>query len=188
MRDAALELAAQAHAWLNAGERPDVLLATSMTNVPAFLALTRRDLGGVPLALYMHENQLTYPLLPGQKRDLAYGMIQHLAMLAADRVWFNSAYHLRAWFDELLRLLKHFPDYTHLESMQTVLAKAQVLPVGCNLQRWDDYGGQGATCRRSEQPPLLFCGISGGSTTRPRRRCWPHCTRSWTKVRRFGSR
>ena len=61
MQGGALELAEQAQPLLAAGERPDVLLATSMTNLPAFLALTRRELGGVPAVLYMHENQLTYP-------------------------------------------------------------------------------------------------------------------------------
>ena len=118
MQGGALELAEQAKAALATGSRPDVLLATSMTNLPAFLALTRRELGGVPTVLYMHENQLTYPSPPGSKRDLTYGAIQHLSTLAADRVCFNSAYHLRAWFDELPRLLKHFPDYTHQETVE----------------------------------------------------------------------
>jgi len=95
----------------------------------------RRELAAVPVVLYMHENQLTYPLQPGEKRDLAYGMIQHLSMLAADRVCFNSVYHMESWFDELPRLLKHFPDYTHLETVAAVRAKACVLPVGCDLQR-----------------------------------------------------
>ena len=138
----ALELAEQAKVALATGSRPDVLLATSMTNLPAFLALTRRELGGVPTVLYMHENQLTYPSPPGSKRDLTYGAIQHLSTLAADRVCFNSDYHLRAWFDELPRLLKHFPDYTHLETVDAARAKSCVLPVGCDLKRYDEYAGR----------------------------------------------
>ncbi|HEX9118741.1 MAG TPA: DUF3524 domain-containing protein [Anaerolineae bacterium] len=144
-----LELAGQARARLAAGERPDLLLASSMVNLPAFLALLRRDMPGlaeVPVVLYMHENQLTYPPPPGSKRDLTYALIQHLSMLAADRVCFNSAYHLAAWFDELPRLLKHFPDYTHLETVAVTRAKSQVLPVGVDLRRLDRYqpraGGQ----------------------------------------------
>lgn len=139
IQGAALELAEQAHALLAAGERPDLLLATSMTNLPAFLALTRRALGDVPAVLYMLENQLTYPNPPGQRRDLTYGMIQHLSMLAADRVCFDSAYHLAAWFDELPRLLRHYPDYTHLETVAAVRAKSLVLPVGCDLRRFDEH-------------------------------------------------
>lgn len=135
MQGAALELATQANQLLVAGERPDLLFATSMVNLPAFLALMRRKLADLPLVLYMHENQLTYPLPPGDKRDLTYGMIQHLSMCAADRVCFNSVYHMESWFAELPRLLKHFPDYTHLETIAATRAKASVLPVGCDLQR-----------------------------------------------------
>jgi hypothetical protein len=135
MQGGALELAAQARALWTAGERPDLLLATSMANLPAFLALLRRELGRVSVVLYMHENQLTYPPPPGARRDLTYGMIQHLSMLAADRVCFNSQYHLESWFEELPRLLLHFPDYTHLETVEATRSRSQVLPVGCDLRR-----------------------------------------------------
>jgi glycosyltransferase involved in cell wall biosynthesis len=138
MQGGALELAGQARALLAAGERPDLLLATSMVNVPALLGLLRREIEGAPVVLYMHENQLTYPPPPGSRRDLTYGMIQHLSMLAADRVCFNSAYHFESWFAELPRLLKHFPDYNHLESVEAARAKSRVLHVGCDLGRWDD--------------------------------------------------
>jgi glycosyltransferase involved in cell wall biosynthesis len=141
MQGGAIELARQAEARLASGERPDVLLATSMVNLPAFLALLRkqRALHAAPVVLYMHENQLTYPPPPGSKRDLTYSMIQHLSMLAADQICFNSAYHLASWYRELPRLLKHFPDYIHLESLGATRARARVLPVGCNLHRLDAY-------------------------------------------------
>jgi glycosyltransferase involved in cell wall biosynthesis len=142
MQGGALELAAQARALRAADERPDLLLATSMANLPAFLGLLRRELGRVPVVLYMHENQLTYPPPPGSRRDLTYGMIQHLSMLAADRVCFNSHYHLESWFTELPRLLKHFPDYTHLETLETTRSRSQVLPVGCDLRRLDGFAAR----------------------------------------------
>ncbi len=159
MHGGAMELAAQAQALAAAGERPDLLLATSMTNLPAFLALTRRTLADVPAVLYMHENQLTYPPPPGTRRDLTYGAIQHLSMLAADRVCFNSAYHLASWYDELPRLLKHFPDYTHLETVEATRAKSRVLPVGCDLARYDGYAsrqGDKETRRREEASLILW--------------------------------
>jgi len=108
-----------------------------MVNVPVFLALTRDRLADVPVALYCHENQLTYPVPPGEKRDLTYGMINWLSMLSADRVFFNSQYHRSDWFDALPKLLKHFPDYSHLHRIDDVRAKASVLPVGCDLCRLD---------------------------------------------------
>jgi Domain of unknown function (DUF3524). len=41
---------------------PDAVLATDMLNLPTWLGLMRRQLPATtPVALYMHENQLTYP-------------------------------------------------------------------------------------------------------------------------------
>ena len=52
-----------ARRWLAAGEpTPDLILATDLLDLTTFLALTRARTGHVPTALYMHENQLTYPL------------------------------------------------------------------------------------------------------------------------------
>jgi len=118
---------------------PDVLLATDMLDLTTFLALTRDLTHAVPVALYMHENQLTYPPQPGERRDLHYGFINYASMLAADRVWFNSAYHLEAWFEELPRLLKHFPDYTELHTVDELRARSDVLPLGLDLGRLDAH-------------------------------------------------
>lgn len=115
--------------------RPDLILASDMLNLPAFLGLTRDFLAGVPVALYCHENQLTYPCPPGEKRDLTYGMMNWLSMAAADGVFFNSRYHRADWFEALPRLLKHFPDHVHLPHVAAVKAKSRVLPVGCDLRR-----------------------------------------------------
>jgi glycosyltransferase involved in cell wall biosynthesis len=152
MQGGALELAQQAGALLAEGARPDLLLATSMVNLPAFLAQLRRQLAGTPVVLYMHENQLTYPPPPGTKRDLTYGMIQHLGMMAADRICFNSAYHMQSWYEELPRLLKHFPDYMHLETIESTRAKSLVLPVGCDLRRFDPYFSP----KGGSHPPLIL--------------------------------
>ena len=64
----------------------------------------------------------------------------------------------RAWFDELPRLLKHFPDYTHLETVDAARAKSCVLPVGCDLKCYDKYAtAQGDKKAGSQsQPPLIL--------------------------------
>jgi hypothetical protein len=67
-----------------AGGLFDVVLATSTTNLPAVLGQARRTLGAVPAVLYMHENQLTYPVSPLDREDLTYAMINWSSMTAAD--------------------------------------------------------------------------------------------------------
>ena len=118
-------------------ELPDLILASDMLNLPAFLALSADRLAGIPVALYFHENQLTYPLPPGEKRDLHFGFINLASALRADAVFFNSTYHRAEFLDELPRLLKHFPDYNELWVLEALRAKAQVLPVGLDLVRFD---------------------------------------------------
>jgi glycosyltransferase involved in cell wall biosynthesis len=134
MQGGAITLARQAHAL---AARPDLILASDMLNLPVFLALAGERLTRVPVALYFHENQLTYPLPPGEKRDLHYSLINFASALRADVLLFNSGYHLEAFFDELPRLLKHFPDYNELWAVPHLRARAQVLPLGLDLARLD---------------------------------------------------
>ena len=144
----AITLARQAAA-LN--EPPDLILASDMLNLPVFLSLSD-GLHDVPLALYFHENQLTYPLPPAEKRDLHYGMINVTSALRADALLFNSAYHLDEFFDELPRLLKHFPDYTELWAVDALREKSRVLPLGLGLARLDAHRPAPITTGR----PLLL--------------------------------
>jgi glycosyltransferase involved in cell wall biosynthesis len=112
-------------------EIPDVVLATDMLHLPVWVGLMRNLLPDtLPLVCYMHENQLTYPWRPGEKPDLTYAMINWLSQLTADLVLFNSHYHLESWFTELPRLLKHYPDYNHLELVAAVRGRSAVAPVG----------------------------------------------------------
>jgi glycosyltransferase involved in cell wall biosynthesis len=150
MQGGAVTLARNAQALQ---ERPDLIFASDMLNLPTFLALSRERLAAVTVALYFHENQLTYPLQPGEKRDLHYGFLNSVSALRADAVFFNSAYHLEAFFDELPRLLKHFPDYNELWAVDTLRAKAQVLPLGLDLARLDAHRPAEAAVGR---PVLLW--------------------------------
>ena len=139
MQGGALELARQMRETATQFGPPDALLVTDMVNLPALIALARPWLNNVPIHFYAHENQLTYPPPPGEKRDLTYGMINTLSMVAADAVHFNSAYHREEFFDELPRLLKHFPDYNHLEIIPQLREKSDVLPVGLDLSYFDAF-------------------------------------------------
>ncbi len=129
-----------ARRFMESASNPDVLVATDMLDLTTFLALTRRRTAGVPVLLYMHENQLTYPLPEDGdtgpmrrqlgERDRHYAFINFASMLAADRVAFNSAYHRDAWFDELPRFLRHFPEHNESGSVAALRDKSTVLPVG----------------------------------------------------------
>lgn len=119
---------------------PDLIVASDMLDLTTFLALTRARTTHTPTAVYFHENQLTYPPGPHIKRDLKLGFINYASALAADAVFFNSDFHLRAFLEELPRLLKHYVDYNELATVEAIRAKASVLPIGVDLSGLDAFG------------------------------------------------
>ncbi|MCS6934636.1 MAG: DUF3524 domain-containing protein [Chitinophagales bacterium] len=124
--------------------RPDVALATDMLDLALFKALTYPAWGKVPMAVYFHENQLTYPWSPADKdvalqRDNHYAFINYTAALAADRVFFNSRYHHDSFLEELPRFLNQFPDHQNIETIQAIRAKSAVLPLGLDLKTFDPF-------------------------------------------------
>jgi hypothetical protein len=129
----------------------DVILASDMVHLPAFLGAVGPARGGAVVALYMHENQLSYPLSPRDNVDEAYAMINWGSMNVADAVFFNSRFHHNAWFDGVAALLKRFPDYRHMALIPKVQAKSSVLPVGVDLERLD-----GVAAPPADRPLVLW--------------------------------
>lgn len=134
-------------------ERPDLIVASSMLDLTTFLALTRPLTAQVPVAVYFHENQLTYPVGPRQKLQQHYAFINYTSALAADAVLFNSRFHRDIFLGELPRLLKHYPDYNHLETVDELRDKSAVLPIGLDLGRYDAH--RPTAPRAPGAPPLI---------------------------------
>ena len=146
MLGGAVTLARQFLGEASAGKlKPDVIVATDLLDLATFLALTRRVTAGTAAVLYMHENQLTYPLPADPtkgpmrhqmgERDRHYALINYKSMLAADRVFFNSNYHLDSFFAALLPFLRHYPEFNEIDSIDILRQKSEVLPVGVDLGR-----------------------------------------------------
>jgi glycosyltransferase involved in cell wall biosynthesis len=164
MHGGAVTLARKFLTYLEALEQPpDLILATDMLDLTTFLALTRRQMTSIPVVLYMHENQLTYPLpVDGTKgpmrrqmgeRDRHYAFINFSSMLAADRIFFNSQFHLDSLFSALAPFLRHFPEFKELQTIDHLIEKSQVVPVGIDLQRLDSLI---PSHRASQDPPLIL--------------------------------
>jgi glycosyltransferase involved in cell wall biosynthesis len=126
--------------FMEEGRAPDLILATDMLDLTTFLSLTRTRTAGIPTAVYFHENQFTYPWSPGDRdvlrgRDLHYGFINYASALAADRVFFNSRYHMDSFFAALEGYLKGLPDNNELSTIEIIKKKSQVLYLGMDLVR-----------------------------------------------------
>ncbi|MEM8909874.1 MAG: DUF3524 domain-containing protein [Bacteroidota bacterium] len=123
---------------------PDLILATDMLDLTTYLALLRQHLFASPIALYFHENQITYPWSPNDQdvqlnRNNQYGFINYTSALAADQLFFNSAYHRQSFLKALPRFLKQFPDYQGLNNIPSLVQKSRVLHLGLELTKLDQY-------------------------------------------------
>ncbi len=153
-----------ARRWLESAPdlAPNLILSTDLLDLTTFLALTRTRTAAIPVALYMHENQLTYPLPADPttgpmrrqlgERDRHYAFINYASMMAADRIFFNSHYHLENFFAALPPFLRHYPEYNELDTVMILREKSVVLPVGVNLRRLDPPLPAGEL----EDPPLVL--------------------------------
>ncbi len=135
----------------------DLLLASDMLDLTTFLALTRRQTAHIPAAVYFHENQLCYPWSPGdrdviEKRDRHYGFINISSALAADRVLFNSRYHMDAFLSESRKFLNFFPDDREPETVDRIRQKCEVLHLALDLRRLDTH----ARTNKSGKPLILW--------------------------------
>ena len=142
-----------ARIFLEGEFKPDIVLASDMMNLATFQALTRSRTADIPFALYFHENQLTYPQNSRQHHGWRYGFINYVSAMSADKILFNSHFHMNAFFDELPRMLKHFYDYNELASIDILKERASVLPLGLDLERYDEYTI--ASEQASDEQPLI---------------------------------
>ena len=134
----------------------DFIIASDMLDLTTFLSLTRKQTCHIPTAVYFHENQMSYPWSPDdrdikEKRDKHYGFINFTSALTANRVFFNSEYHRTSFLSELPKLLKHFPDYNELDSIEEIEIKSSVLHLGLDLKRFDKFQSE-----QKETPIILW--------------------------------
>ena len=129
----------------------DVVLTTTMTSVASLVVHARRVIGGACVVTYVHENQLTFPLPPGEHPDLTYAMTNWTSMLASDLVVFNSQYHHDEWFAAVPAFLARMPDRRHTRWVDVVAGRSVVLPVGVDVAPLASR-----TARAPRRPPLVL--------------------------------
>lgn len=120
----------------------DGLITSSLMSLADLKALWGAN---CPRALvYFHENQLCYPLPPGETMDYQFGFTDVTTGLVADRVLFNSQTHMDAFFGSLPGFIKMMPEYRPNWVVDHIHTKAAVLHPGCNypsgpadLRPWD---------------------------------------------------
>jgi glycosyltransferase involved in cell wall biosynthesis len=106
-----------------------------------------------PSLLYFHENQLSYPLPPGEALDVQFGFTNIASALAAELVVFNSRYQMTAFFHTLPAFLRRMPDHRPGWVMDAIRAKARVIYPGC---RFPAGPAPKTASMVGEGPPLIL--------------------------------
>ncbi len=130
MRHAAVTFADEIRRRHAAGERWDVIFATDMLNLAELRGLLPAPLRALPAALYFHENQLTYPDTQRQDRDVHFALTNMTSALAADEVWFNSAFHREDFLTALACFLPNMPDHNLPHVPGSIRGRSRIMPPG----------------------------------------------------------
>ncbi len=126
----------------------DGIVAGNLMSLSDFTALCggRRP----PALVYFHENQLTYPLAPGERMDMQFGFTDITTALCADRILFNSRFHFDRFFATLPGFISRMPEFKPRWAIDSIREKAGVLHPGC---RFDAAAAEPAPW--APGPPLI---------------------------------
>ena len=130
MRHAAIYFAEEVQRRLGEGEQWDVVVCTDMLNLAEFRGLMRRQISGIPIVMFFHENQFAYPVREGYQRDEHLAFTNFTSALAADRIWFNSKYNFDSMVAGLTRRLKRWPDFQPRKAIESLADKLTIEPLG----------------------------------------------------------
>ncbi len=127
----------------------DGLVLSNMMSLCDFKALCKEPCP--PTLVYFHENQLAYPVAPGEIMDVQFGFTDITTALAADRLLFNSRAHMAAFLAALPPFLNMMPDHRPKWVIGRIRDKADVCYPGCQ------FGSAPIPVPQSPQtPPLII--------------------------------
>ncbi len=128
------------------------LIATNMMSLSDFKAISGDPFP--PSLVYFHENQLTYPLAPGEHRDFQFGFTDITTALAADRVLFNSHTHFASFFSALPKFIRMMPEFHPRWVTEEIREKSRILYPGCRFPAEPPRPGHTKIAGR--EPPLII--------------------------------
>lgn len=120
----------------------DLLIATSMTDLATLRGLVP-GLATVPNVVYWHENQFAYPDRQADPHRLEQQITSLYTALAADRLVFNSAWNRDTFLNGARDMLDRMPDHVPAGVIDSLAARASILPVPLAADAFDPVGREG---------------------------------------------
>ena len=111
----------------------EVLFCSDLINLAELKAFAGSALDNIPIVLYFHENQFSYPVQPPNQidRHLAFNNLSSAA--AADEIWWNSSFNQREFLDSVKDYIQRFRDYDFSTYVKAVELKSLIFPPGIDL-------------------------------------------------------
>lgn len=113
----------------------DLILCSEFLSINRFRGELKGAWRDIPIICYFHENQILYPWSQHDKesayeRNLIYVYHNLENLRAADKLVFNSNFHLNSLLEELPKVLKGFPSPKPVFDLEGIKQKSTVLPPG----------------------------------------------------------
>ncbi len=139
MRGGAVLLAER---YLGEGHEPELILGSSMLDLPTFTGWVAKGDGLIPpVVLYCHENQLLYPVPDErpvfQEQRNSFGSINWRSSLLADLNVFNSEFHRKEALNAYQDLIKRAPDHREAFMVERIRERCRVYPPAPDLLALD---------------------------------------------------
>lgn len=155
MYGAAIHLARQLN---TSGKTYHGIMTTDLLDVGLLKSLLDERYRDLPILVYFHENQLTYPWSPTDAdtqtgRDHHYGFVNYTSALVSERLVFNSEYHRESFTRAASDLLGKMPDYRSMATIDEIKSKSAV--VGIGVEQPEDQVGR-AQMPNQTTPRILW--------------------------------
>lgn len=158
MRGAAITMAADARARLEAGARFDLIFASTFVNLAEFRGLAGPGIAAIPAIVYFHENQLVYPNRHTAEWDFQFPLTNITSALSAECCAFNTEWNMRTFLEEIPGFLGQFPDHQPKGIAERIAEKSVVLHPPFDPGPFDRVlGPQGAAgAPRGTRPRIVW--------------------------------
>ena len=130
----------------------DAVLCSSFVDVATLRSLLPASVGQLPFYTYFHENQFAYPVRKEDERDFHFGLTNLTAVLASDKVAFNTRYNMQTFLTGVEQILKICPDMQLEGVIEKVETKSLILYPGVDFSHIDSAV---QTKGRSTKTPVI---------------------------------
>ena len=166
MRHSAITMAGQVADAVSRGQGWDLLFCSDMLGLAEFVGMAPGAVQALPRIVYFHENQLTYPVEHESEYDYHFAFSNMTSALAADGIWFNSAFHRDSFLAALDDFLRRMPDYLPLDRLEIIRERSIVKYPGIDIFSGRQKRSEGpirilwaARWEQDKDPETLFAAL-----------------------------